>query len=352
LLGQKGVSGIGDASSAVLADGSWFVGACCDGNSGAALATGTALHWKSTGTGKADGYDEEAFTLLPNGKVLTVDLGIPKSSELYDETTGAWTPAGNTVVDFSNNACYEIGPSVLRPDGTVLQVGANTHNAVYNSITGVWKKAPDTPGLASTDGPASILPSGNVLVEVAPYITGSECYGHGAVFYEWNGTKFLPVPGPASGTDYPTFITRMLALPNGQIMLTNYSGDVEFYSASGGPKAAWAPTITKISSKKIKQNGLGFLLTGTQFNGFSQGAAYGDDFQNATNYPLVRITNNATGHVFYCRTYNHSSMGVATGSTVVTTHFGTPAGIELGASQLVVVANGIPSAPLAVTIIP
>jgi hypothetical protein len=44
-------------------------------------------------------------------------------------------------------------------------------------------------------------------------------------------------------------------------------------------------------------------------------------------------------------------MGVATGSLIVTTHFAVPAAIELGASQLVVVTNGIASNPVNVTII-
>ena len=37
-------------------------------------------------------------------------------------------------------------------------------------------------------------------------------------------------------------------------------------------------------------------------------AAYGDDPQAAAaNYPLVRITNNRTGHVSYSRTHDHTS---------------------------------------------
>jgi hypothetical protein len=43
-------------------------------------------------------------------------------------------------------------------------------------------------------------------------------------------------------------------------------------------------------------------------------------------------------------------MGVATGSTHVNAKFDVPANIEKGASSLVVVANGIPSASVAVTI--
>ena len=40
-----------------------------------------------------------------------------------------------------------------------------------------------------------------------------------------------------------------------------------------------------------------YQIFGTQFNGLSQANAFGDEFQVATNFPLVRITNTATGDV-------------------------------------------------------
>jgi hypothetical protein len=43
-------------------------------------------------------------------------------------------------------------------------------------------------------------------------------------------------------------------------------------------------------------------------------------------------------------------MGVATGTETVSTNFDVPSGIETGASSLVVIANGIPSAPVSVTV--
>jgi hypothetical protein len=76
----------------------------------------------------------------------------------------------------------------------------------------------------------------------------------------------------------------------------------------------------------------------------------GDEQFNPSNYPLVRITNNATGHVFYARTHDHSTMGVATGSAIVSTNFDVPTGMETGASTIQVVANGIPSTAAAVTV--
>jgi hypothetical protein len=76
--------------------------------------------------------------------------------------------------------------------------------------------------------------------------------------------------------------------------------------------------------------------------GVSQGGAYGDDYQPNTNYALVRLTNNATGHVFYCRTHNPSSYQVQS-TAVQSTKFDIPAGVETGASTLEAVTNGIPS---------
>ena len=93
-----------------------------------------------------------------------------------------------------------------------------------------------------------------------------------------------------------------------------------------------------------------YSISGTQFNGLTQATAYGDDLQNATNYPLVRIVNSNSGHVFYCKTHNHSSMGVATGSALVSTPFDVPADIELGPGKLYVVANGIQSAPQRISV--
>jgi len=43
-------------------------------------------------------------------------------------------------------------------------------------------------------------------------------------------------------------------------------------------------------------------------------------------------------------------MAVATGNRVVSTNFDVPSGIETGASTLQVVANGIPSPSVAVTV--
>ena len=114
------------------------------------------------------------------------------------------------------------------------------------------------------------------------------------------------------------------------------------------PTLPGPPTVTNAPATVTP--GSTYAISGTQFNGLSQAQGFGDEYQTATNYPLVRITNTATGHVFYTHTHDHSTMGVATGTAIVSTNFDVPAKTETGASTLQVVANGIASAPVAVTV--
>ena len=79
------------------------------------------------------------------------------------------------------------------------------------------------------------------------------------------------------------------------------------------------------------------------------GATYGDDVQDNTNFPLVRITNDATGVVTYARTHGWSSVSVAPGASS-STGFTLPDSMPRGRSTLVVVANGIASSPRTVTV--
>jgi len=344
----KGWATVGDAQSVVLANGTFMMASCCDDTPNAALQTENSGRWTATGTGKADSYDEESWTLLPGGKVLTVDTTIHKGSEIYDPSTGKWSAAASLPVDVAEYVGDEIGPAVLRPDGTVLQTGATAHNAIYDTNTGTWSAAPDFPldgdgkQLDVYDGPAALLPNGNVLVMTSPgqYMTGAQ-------FFEWDGTSFNSVPNTPNAANVSSYYGRMLILPTGEILQTDYSQDVEVYTSTGSPDSSWAPVITEY--KLTLHHGRTEILRGMQLTGLSEGSAFGDDFQNATNYPLVRITNNSTGHVFYCRTH-HFSSGVATGSTMQSTDFDIPAAIELGGSKLEVVTNGIASEAKDVTV--
>lgn len=344
---------IGDSPSSVLPNGKLFVGQKLTRE--AAVLNPTTLTWsKMSTTGKADFNSEEGFTLLPDGSILTGDVRKAPNTEIYRPSTGQWVSAGSTPVDLHSpygpgcltygpkpKDCYyppgEIGPAMLRPDGTVFATGSGSnggngvgHTAIYKYVAngiGTWTQGPDFPnGDNAGDSFAVLEPSGNVLV-----------FGVFGGMYEFNGSTFTQV-GDWTGSP--------VLLPTGQVFMV--SNSVDIYTPTGSPQQSWAPTISSVQSTLTR--GSSYKITGTQFNGLSQGVAFGDEYQTPTNYPLVRITNNSTQHVFYARTHDHSSMGVATGSTPVSTHFDVPSTMETGASQLVVVANGIASKPVTVTI--
>ena len=370
---------IGDAESVVLPNGTYMQADCC----GVALQMQSAplaayfdqasLTWTELNQStKFDEFDEEGWTLLPNGKVLTVDAYVAcpsdqpactaagftgTNSELWNPSTGTWSSAGSTIVQLWDSSCgtgkgsFEVGPAILRPNGTVFYTGSSDcspgHTAIYNVAHGTWTRGPDFPNNdAANDAPAAIETNGNVIVMASLY---SGTFTAPSNFYEWNGSTLNSFPAPPNAVNDASFVGHLLVLPTGQVMFTDFTTDVEVLTTAGTFQGAWRPTI-KSAPRSVTAGVANYLITGTQFNGLTQGAAYGDDFQDATNYPLVRIVNNATGHIFYCKTHDHSTMGVATGGATVSTRFDVPAGVELGPSHLYVVANGIPSAAVNVTV--
>jgi hypothetical protein len=362
---------IGDAQSVVLANGTYMQADCCTKQQ--ALLNAKTLTWEPTGKDKFDPNDEEGWTLLANGKVLAVDAYVPiapfpympdgTNSELYNPATGSWSSAGSTKVQLwdsqaacggETNATFELGPGVLRSDGTVFYTGSNTcangiaNTAIYNSYSGRWTPGPVFPvvdgitDLNIADGPASWEPNDKVLMMASPGFGNPP-----SVFFEWDGRQLNQVPGPPNAPIDGSFFGNMLVLPTGQILLTDFSDDIEIYTPSDSrsdqeQQQDIAPIVFAVP--ETVQRGHSYQIFGIRFNGTTQGAAYGDDVQGATNYPLVRITNLKTSHVFYARTHDHSSMAVAS-NALVNTHFDVSKAQEPGLSILQVVANGIASQP-------
>jgi uncharacterized protein (TIGR03437 family) len=361
---------IGDAPSVVLPDGRFLLGHTDEGLL-ARLEPDTLTWTPLNGSNKYDSYyGEEGWTLLPSGNFLTVDTYFDPVAEIYSPGTDLWSLAGNTTGDLAfgsspmTDIANEMGPAILRPDGTVFAMGASGHTSIYNIATGKWSAGPDFPKaggvqLAVADGPAALLPNGNVLMGASPFeldSTGYPDWVNGTQYFEFDGKQLNAEPVPQYASLFPTYVTSMLPLPSGQVLLLDTSTDVEVYTSAGQANPSWAPTIASApttltgGSRTATTTGRTYVVTGTQFNGLSQAASFGDDNQQATNYPLVRITNSATGHVFYCRTHNHSTMAIATGAALESTQFDVPS-IETGPSTLVVVANGIASAAWPVNVV-
>jgi hypothetical protein len=353
---------IGDAQGIVLANGTFMQANCCSQQS--ALLDPRTLTWTLTGGGKFDVNDEEGWTLLPNDEVLTVDAYVfaydpsGTNSELYDPWSGTWSSAGSTGVQLWDSAAacggedfasFELGPGVLRPDGTVFYTGANAcgpgNTAIYDSRRGSWRAGPPFPGNDDVaDGPAALEPNGKVLVMTSP---GIYDYSQGATFFEWDGHHLATAPGTPNSPYDSSYFGNMLVLPTGQILLTDFSNDIEIYTPSGGPDPSWRPVV--VFAPPVLSPGRSYSLAGIRLSGMSQGAAYGDDAQANTNFPLVRITNLRTGHVFYGRTHDFSSVAVAS-NAIAWTRFDVAAGQEAGLSKLEVVASGIASEPVIVLV--
>jgi len=335
-----GWANIGDSPAIVLSDGTFMMGQGGISSKKQVLFNAATLTWTAVGTGKADTFSEEGFGLLPDGRVMVVDCANGTNSELYNPSTLQWTSAGSTIVRLADISSLEIGPQIQRPDGTLVAFGGTPHTSIYNPSTGTWTPGPDFPGGNDiADGPASLLPDGNVLAYASPGI-----FSGTGTFFIFDGTTFTQAPATQSSGSHQSWEARTLLLPTGQVLWLIADGstiDVELYTSQGGVNPAWAPTIT--SAPRTLTRGASYQISGTQFNGLSCGSDYGDDALSATNYPLVRITNQATGHVFYARTHDHSTMGIATGSAIVSTMIDIPAAAETGPSTIVVVANGIAS---------
>jgi hypothetical protein len=146
---------IGDSPSVVMPDGKFLVGNKLDKRV-VALDPAT-LTWREVNggrtaakTGKSDFNAEEGWTLLPDGTVLTCDVQNAPHTEKMIFTKPApgvmhqvWISAGSTVVDLHSppkagclaygdqgQYCYfppgEIGPALLRPNGTVFATGSHS----------------------------------------------------------------------------------------------------------------------------------------------------------------------------------------------------------------------------------
>jgi hypothetical protein len=373
LAAPPGFSYIGDSPNTVLPDGRLLLGDKLT-KQASALDPHT-LRWTNLrSTGKNDFNAEEGWTLLPDGKVLTLDVLDAPRAEEYSAWRQEWKAIPAVPVDLHSpttvvgcipygpggSLCYyppgEIGPAILRPDGTVFATGsfANDdpnfnpdsagHTAVYDTHSGTWTQGPDFPigtdincfincglvGDNAGDEWAVLLPNGKVLVE-------------GVLFgYEFDGTQMV--------TTVPetVYMGSLSVLPSGEVLLGGFfpgGAPAQLYSSPGAHDRSWEPLVLALDDYDL-QPGSTYRAWGFQFNGLSQADAFGDELQAAQNYPLVRIINNATHHVAYARTHDHSTMAVATRDQLVWTNFDVPRQIEPGASRLEVVANGIASQPV------
>ena len=358
-----GWTGIGDASCSLLPDGRVLLGNFNSNNT--ALYDPNTNTWTAAGTGgaKDDSCSEETWTLLPDNTVLAAECSSHPKAEKYLIAQDKWVSAGTTPQGHDlvqpDPKSIEIGPALLMPSGTVFAVGATGHTALYTpngdpTTAGNWMPGPDFPNddngkpMEAKDAPGCLMPNGHVMCVAGPNQEGTDYEGP-TQFFDFDGmATMVEMPNPQNNYREP-YHGRMLLLPTGQVMFSNGSPDVEVFTpTTGGPDPSWKPVIT-FTPEVVSLGGV-FTVRGRQLNGLSQAVSYGDDATMATNYPLVRIRTRDSSKIWYCRSFGFSTMGVATGSAVHQANFAVPTNVDIGSLFLDVVANGIPSDPVAVVV--
>lgn len=307
----------------------------------------TAFYTPSTNTWGA-GPDMLASLIGPTGTIANANFGADDApaAELPNGHVIIGADAGPNPVVLSSNTTAG-SPVVTVPTTAGLQPGWSVSGAALNSGSRI----------------NSVDSATQVTLTAAAKTTTTSNLTYGGVFsspmrlfdFNPNNGKMSPMDVPDPNLPFiPAFITRMLVLPTGQLMFVDSSNQPLVYTGNGGPPFdSYLPTITGVTSN----GGGSYTLTGTQLNGQSAGAAYGDDAQMNENYPIVRLQtanpnngvcapNAANCRIYYARTSNWSSVAVGGGSTPQTVNFTLPAGIPSGAYLLTVTGAGITSAPV------
>lgn len=315
-----------------------------------------------------DQSDEETWTRLPNGDILTYDIFSSINSgvfqgEIYNPNTNTWSATTNSTTNppsqlSSPGIGYELGPAELLPDGRVFQIGANGNTAFYDYRTNTWSAGPqiiDSQGhlFGSDDAPSAILPGGQVVFAADAGPTSGTFSPPTELFVfdpTTNTISQIPTSSLPAGlasdlSGEGAYVTRMMMLPTGQLAFSDSSSQLWLFtpSTSDAPAASWKPTVTGVTYNPTTSQ---FTLNGTRLNGISEGSSYGDDVSNSTNYPIVQLKS-LSGTDYFAYTSGWTpSVSAAGDTTSQSVQFTLPNGVPAGTYVLTVSANGITSNPL------
>jgi hypothetical protein len=137
-----GWTNIGDAPSAILADGRVLLGDIYGRRS--AIYDPPANTWTAVANNKDDPRcTEETWVILPDETILAIECDNQPKTEKYVPASDTWVSAGTTTVTIVDTTSDEVGAAILLPDGRVFYIGATNHTALYTpppiaNQTGTW----------------------------------------------------------------------------------------------------------------------------------------------------------------------------------------------------------------------
>jgi hypothetical protein len=332
---------LSDANSEVLPNGNVIVAPVENGGSLNTLIFNIVSNTWSAGPQLLVDQNEATWVKLPDDSILTIDDN-STTSERFIPSLNQWIADATVPVNLYNYKS-ELGGGYLLPNGKVFFIGATNQTAIYTPTgttnAGSWILGPVIPNnFGANDAPSAMMVNGKILCSLG---TNTDQVAP-TYFYEYDYVSniFTQVSSPTGGLtdDNPTFVELMLDLPDGTVLYTHSSSQIYVYTPDGSAVTNGKPVI-----KSVSKNADGsYHVTGTLFDGISEGAVYGDDWQMNSDYPIARLTNSA-GAVQFCRTFNWNSSSVMTGTNILTTEMTLPAGLTNGTYPLVISANGISS---------
>jgi hypothetical protein len=320
---------------------------------------------------------------LQDGRALVI--GANQHTALYNQATNTWSAGPDVQGVLSNpfgrlqhaNFGADDAPAALMPNGHVLlaaDAGPNpiTQNGDATAGSAIISNIHSTAGLqvtwavAQADGNSNVIPPGTVITSIDSrhqiHISSNAAAAAQAISLVFGGVfssptelfdfdpqqnRISPVSPPLNDPNLPTFaafVTRMLVLPNGQVLFNDGLGNQLYaYTPSGSTNPAYLPVIENVTH----DDGV-FTLSGRQLNGPSDASAYGDDSQSNENYPIIRLQD-SNGLVFYCRSRDWTSTNVGSIPHESVKFTLNPA-VTPGVYQLTVSAGGVSSAPFVIRI--
>ena len=296
-------------------------------------------------------HNESTWVKLPDQSVIMIDMP-STTSERYIPSLNQWIADATVPVDLYDAFGSETGAGLLLPDGRAFFIGSTGHTAYYtpsgNLSPGSWAAGPDIPaGNGQCDAPAAMMVDGKILLTAAPApVDAFSLFSSPTYFYEYNylSNTYTQITAPDGSPSVPIacYQTNLLLLPDGNVLYSNQQDTsigrhYYVYTPAGSPLAAAKPTLATVTQTNCST----YTATGTLFNGLSEGACYGDDWQMATNYPLFRLK--AGGNVYYARSFNWNRTDVMTGGLADTAQFTLPVSLPGGDYWLEVVVNGVAS---------
>ena len=339
---------ISDANSEILPDGKILQAVVDTGGTRLNFIYDPATNTYSSTASCLRGDNEAPWLKLPDNSIIFID-NYGTTSERYIPATHTWINDANVPDALFDAYGSEAGAAYLLPDGRSYFIGSTPNCAYYtpsgSTSPGTWAVAPNMDTLGAPDAASAMMVNGRILMALSHTPVAGDNFPDTTYYYEFNylsGT-YTQVSAPGTAAlflENSSYISNMLCLPDGTILYAN-QGDDQYYEYTPGSAALAVakPTLDSV----IRVNCDTFTATGKLFNGINEGAAYGDDWQMSTNYPIIRLTSGT--NVYYATTYKWNRIGaVMTGALPDTTTFVLPAGLPVGTYTVQVVVNGVPSA--------